>query len=114
MRGVRKYYPPGEQSSWGGGPLSEAEWWRGQHIRAELKYRIRDRRGISEDVASGDPDHLKPFGSKPSVAGHVLDLRLVPVMYCPIDFNNELRDRTIEIGDERADSILSAEADAGG
>jgi hypothetical protein len=63
---------------------------------------------IGEHIRRGYPDHAKSkrlhIGVAPLIG------RLLLIAGCAVDLDDELGRRTIEIGDERSDGMLPAEA----
>ncbi len=76
--------------------------------------RVENRHGhrfqISHHIIVGDPQHLETARLK--VRGALRVLRCSPAMTLPVDLNDELAARTIEVNNVSADCLLSAEPQA--
>src|SRR5438876_6318170 len=81
---------------WGGGPLSAAEWWRGQlRQHTHVDQSLGDR--VAHHVRCGNANDPQGEFAHVFVAAFVV-LRLVgEVMDHPVDLDYEFRCRTVEI-----------------
>ena len=77
--------------------------------RTQAEDRVCDSLRVGQDISANDAHHVQAERGHVSIPVRVM---LLPsVVACTVDFDDELRRRAVEVGHERADRMLLAEAE---
>ncbi len=86
---------------------ASAGWWRGR--KGSLDYALRHVVWIAQDVARGNPQDAIAQTGQIGVATGVPRQTIEFGVFSAIYFDHQSRRRAVEVGDIRADRVLSAE-----